>query len=51
MISDIKIEESFPKENFTNEVRLERDSNVGVIMLYVGEDIPSNLIASNNKHI
>ena len=48
MISETKIDESFPKGNFLIEgfstpYRLDRDSKGGGIMLYVRADIPSNL--------
>ena len=56
MISETKIDESFPKENFLIEgysrpYRLDRDSNEGRIMLYVRENIPSNSIAFEEKPI
>ena len=56
MISETKIDESFPKGNFLIEgfsipYRLDRDSKGGEIMLYVKEDIPSNLIAFEDKPI
>ena len=54
MISETKIDESFPNENFLIEgysrpYRLDRDSNGGGIMLYVREDILSNSIAFEVK--
>ena len=56
MISETKIDESFPLENFlidgfTSLCRLARDSKGGRIVLYVREDIPSNFLASGNKFI
>ena len=56
MISEIKIDEGFPKGNFLIEVfstpyRLGRDSKGGGIMLYVKADVPSNLLAFENKPI
>ena len=56
MISETKIDESFPKGNFLIEgfstpYRLDRDSKGGGILLYVREDIPSNLIAFEDKPI
>ena len=56
MISETKIDKSFPKGNFLTErfstpYRLDRDSKIGGIMLYVREDIPSNLIAFEDKPI
>ena len=46
MISETKIDESFPKQNyltdrFSTSYRLDHDSKGGWIMLYVREDIPS----------
>ena len=38
-------------EGFSTPYRLDRDSNVGGILLYVRKDIPSNLIAIENKPI
>ena len=38
-------------EGFSTPYRLDRDSNDGGILLYVREDIPSNLIAIENKAI
>ena len=56
MISETKIDESFPQENFlidgfSSPYRLDRDSKGGGIMLYVREDIPSNFLASDSKPI
>ena len=56
MISETKIDESFPKGNFLIEgfstpYRLDRDSKGGGIMLYVRADIPSNLLAFEDKSI
>ena len=56
MISETKIDESFPQGNFlidgfSSPYRLDRDSKGGGIMLYVREDIPSNFLASDNKPI
>ena len=50
MILETKIDEIFPKGNFLIEgfstpYRLDRDSKGGEILLYVREDIASNLIA------
>ena len=49
MISEIKIDDTFPHgqffiEGFSTPYRLDRDLNGGGILLYVREDIPSNLI-------
>ena len=56
MISKTKIDKIFPKTNFLIEgfrtiYRFGRDSKGGEIMLYVREDIPSNLIAFEGKPI
>ena len=56
MISETKIDESFPRGNFlidgfSSPYRLDRDSKDGGIMLYIREDIPSNFVASDNKPI
>ena len=56
MISETKIDESFPQGNFlidgfSSLYRLNRDSKVGGIMLYIREDVPSNFVASDNKPI
>ena len=58
MILETKIDESFPKakfliEGFSTSYRLDRDSNGGGggTLLYVREDIPSNLIAFEDKPI
>ena len=56
MISETKVDESFPKGNFLIEgfsipYILDRDFKGGGIMLYVKEDIPSNLIAFEDKSI
>ena len=56
MISETKLDESFPKGNFLIDgfckpYRLDRDSNGGGIMLYVREDIPSNDISYEDKPI
>ena len=49
MISETKIDDSFPVsqfliEGFCTPYRLDRNSKGGGILLYVREDIPSNLI-------
>ena len=56
MISKTKIDESFPEKNFliqgfSTPYRLDRDSKIGEIMLYVRADIPSNLLAFQGKPI
>ena len=49
MISKTKIDDSFPianflKDGFSQHYRIDRNSSCGGIMLYVREDIPSNLL-------
>ena len=56
MILETKIDESFPKakfliEGFSTSYRLDRDSNGGGTLLYVREDIPTILIAFEDKPI
>ena len=56
MISETKIDESFPVGNlllpgFSVPYRSDRDSKGGGILLYVREDIPSNLLSIENKPI
>ena len=53
MMSETNIDESFPIGNFlidgfSTPIRSDRDANGGGIMLYVGEDIPANLLAIKN---
>ena len=55
MVSETKIDNSFPVGNFvingySTPYRLDRDSSGGGIMLYVREDIPSNLLATDKKN-
>ena len=55
MVSETKIDNSFPVGNFvidgfSTPYRLARDDNGGGIMLYVREDIPSNLLATDEKN-
>ena len=55
MISEVKIDDSFPVDNFvidgfSTPYRSDRDSNGADIMLYVREDIPSNLLATDEKN-
>ena len=52
MVSETKVDDSFPVGNFvidgfSTPYRLDRDSNGGGIMLYVREDITSNLLATD----
>ena len=54
MVSETKIDDTFPVGNFvidgfSTPYRLDRDNNGGGIMLYVREDIPSNLLATDEK--
>ena len=56
MVSETKIDDSFPAGNFviggfSTPYRLDRDSNGGDIMLYVRENIPSNLLATDEKNL
>ena len=56
MISETKIDENFPKgdfliEGFSTSHRLDPDSKGWGIMLYVRADIPSNLLAFEDKPI
>ena len=56
MVSEAKIDDSFPVENFLMDgfsipYRLDRDSMVGGMLLYVREDIPSNLLSIETKPI
>ena len=55
MVSETKIDYTFPVGNFvidgfSTPYRLDRDSNGGGIMLHVREDIPSNLLATDEKN-
>ena len=55
MVSETKIDDSFPVgsfviDGFSTPYRLDHDSNGGGIMLYVREDIPSNLLATDEKN-
>ena len=54
MISERNIDDSFPLENFliggfSKPYRLDRDSLGGGILLYLREDIPSNLLEVETK--
>ena len=56
MISETKIGDTFLHSQFSiggfsTPYKLDRDSNGGGILSYVGEDIPSSLIAIENKPI
>ena len=56
MVSETKIDDSFPIGNFlihgfSPPYRLDRDSKGGGIMLYIREDIPSNLLATDKEPI
>ena len=55
MVSETKIDNSFPVANFTIDGSrtshlLDRDSNSGGIMQYVREDISSNLLVTAEKN-
>ena len=55
MVSETKIDYTFPVGNFvidgfSTPYRLDRDSNGGGIILHVREDIPSNLLATDEKN-
>ena len=55
MVSKTKIDDSFPVANFvihafSTPYPLDHNSNGGGIMLYVREDIPSNLLATDKKN-
>ena len=56
MVSETKVDDSFPIGNFiihsfSPPYRLGRVSKGGGIMLYIREDIPSNLLATDKEHI
>ena len=56
LVSETKIVDSFPIGNFSIDgfstpYRLDRNSNGGELMLFVREDIPSNLIEAEAKPI
>ena len=56
MISETKIDGSFPLGNFliggfSKPYRLDRDSLGGCILLYVREDIPTNLTEVETKRL
>ena len=56
MILETKVDEHFPKgnfliEGFSTSYKLDRDSKGGGIMLYVRTDIPSDLLAFEDKPI
>ena len=55
MVSKTKIDDSFSVGNFvldgfSTPYQLDCDSNGGGIMLYIREDIPSNLLATDEKN-
>ena len=56
LVLETKIDDSFPNGNFLIDgfstlYRLDRNSNGGGLMLFVREDIPSNLIEAEAKPI
>ena len=55
MVSETKIDNSFPVgdffiDGFSTPYRLDRDRTGGGIMLFVREDIPSNVLATYEKN-
>ena len=49
MISETRIDDSFPTiDGFSTPFWFDCDANVGRIMLYVREDIPANLLTTEN---
>ena len=55
MVSEIKIDNSFPVGNFlidgfSTPYRFDSDNNGGGIILYVREDIPSNLLVTDERN-
>ena len=56
MVSETEIDDSFPIGNFlihrfSPQYRIDRDSKVDGIMLYIREDIPSNLLETDKEPI
>ena len=56
MVSETKVDDSFPIGNFlihgfSPPYRVDRDSKGGGTMLYIREDIPSNLLATGKEPI
>ena len=55
LVSETKIDDSFPDGNlidgFSTPYRLGRNSNGGGLLLFVREDIPSNLVEAEAKPI
>ena len=56
LISETKIDDSFPKsqfliDGFSAPYRLDQNYKGGGLMLFVREDIPSNLLTSEEKPI
>ena len=56
MISETKTDDTFPIDNFVidsygTRYRLDRNSNGGGILLYIREDIPSYLIATEKEPV
>ena len=54
LISDTKLDSSFPVnqfliDGFTPPYRLDRNANVGGIMLYARQDIPSKILPNNDQ--
>ena len=56
LVSETKIDDSFPNgdfliDGFSTAYRLDRNSNGGGLMLFVREDIPSNLVEAEAKPV
>ena len=56
LVSETKIDDSFPTRNFlidgfSTPYILDRNSNGGGLMLFVKEDIPSNIVEAEAKQI
>ena len=56
LVSETRVDDSFPNGNFlvdgsSTPYRLDRNSNGGRLMLFVREDIPSNLVEAEAKPI
>ena len=56
MISETKLEESFPTSQFTINgfsapFRLDRNDKGGCIILYIRDDIPSRLVSTESSQV
>ena len=47
MMSESKLDDSFPHGQFLMSFRFDHNKNRGVILLYVQEDIPAKIIRHN----